>query len=126
MNICLLISHFTTQILKRFIFRRRPAMYKPNWRAFCYFPSVRSSSVFSYQLTMSPMLAWIILDRFTGVHGWQKMLICFGLYIWFSLLKIVGGSIFPSDAILTIITCVVDLGAFGLIKSIGPVNLLKD
>ena len=75
---------------------------------------------------MSPMLTWIILERFTDVNGWQKMLICFGLYIWFSLLKIVGGSIFPSDAILTIITCVVDLGAFELIKSIGGVSLLKD
>ena len=95
----------TAKLFKRLFFRKRPSMIMPP-RAVFYSKSERTSSFMSQTLLMASMMGWIL-------KGWLGAVTLLAVAFVF---KVHSGSIFPSDGLLTVPMCLVNLGMFALIK----------
>lgn len=106
-DICIgiVITVFIAKIFKRFCFRKRPSMVMPT-RAVYYTSDDRTSSFMSQTIMMGFMLGRI-------TYGWIGAISLLAISFIF---KVHSGSIFPSDGLLTIPMCFVNLLIFFLAK----------
>jgi len=81
-----------SSFFKRMWFRKRPYMCMPN-RAFADDKTPRSSSLVSQTLLIGSLASYIF---------YPQLWISISTFIALSILKIISGSIYPSDAIFTI------------------------
>ena len=93
------------------MFRKRPFMTMPA-RSYYYHKSDRTSSFISMNVVFACTGVWVLLQVRGDIHSVFIYLTCFITWIVVSYIKVLGGAIYPSDALLSLPLIILNIGLY--------------
>ena len=124
MMLLLLQTVFISQLFKRCFFRKRPVQCTPH-RAYVYNRMERNSSFVSQTILIGVGISWALcISR--EVSYAIAALICLAVWSFLSFLKVVAGSIYPSDCFATLPVCAANIGIYHLTRYILKLDFLPN
>ena len=124
MMLLLLQTVFIAHVFKRCWFRKRPSQCIPR-RAYIYNRLERNSSLMSQTILIGVAMTWALCFSYK-VEIWISVLYCIAAWAFISFLKVVSGSIYPSDCFATAPICAVNIGLYHFLRYILKIDFLPN